>query len=87
MFKVKKIILPDLSEEYDKNYFVLANTVKIKVLKNSDYTISHRPYFAMKDSTHDVFTINPYKKSCVDAAPNNESTITFKEFLEIFNNN
>ena len=86
MFKFKKIVLPNLSEKYNKKYYVITKTINIKILNNSGYNISHKPYFAMKDFTHDVVTINPYKKECVDAAPYNEAAITFKEFLKIFNN-
>lgn len=84
IFNKFKTILPSLTEEYNKNYYVKASTIKTRILRKSGYAIIHRPYFAMKDSTHDVVTINPYKKECIDAAPINESVITFKDFLKIF---
>ena len=76
--------LPALPEEYNRNYYV-ENKAKIgKLLVKSDYTILHRPYFAMKDSTHDVITVNPYTKRAVDAAPVAEKPMTPQEFLALF---
>lgn len=88
---MKKIIkkwkrkLPALSEEYNQKYFVENKAIIRKLLVKSNYTILHRPYFAMKDSTHDVITVNPYTKVAVDAGPIAEQPMTPQEFLELFN--
>ena len=76
--------LPTLSKEYDRKYYVENKSVIGKLLAKSDYTMLHRPYFAMKGSTHDVITVNPHTKVAVDAAPIAEHTMTTQEFLALF---
>ena len=77
-------ILPSLSEKYDKDYYVVTDTVDGALLNRSRYNILHRPYFAMKGSTHTIITLNPHTKSGVDAAPVLAEAISFQEFLELF---
>ena len=76
--------LTTLSKEYDRKYYVENKAVIGKLLVKSDYTILHRPYFAMKDSTHDAITVNPHTKVAVDAAPITEQPMTPQEFLTLF---
>lgn len=76
--------LPALSEEYNRKYFVENKAEIRKLLVKSDYTILHRPYFAMKGSTHNVITVNPHTKVAVDAAPLVEQPLTPQEFLALF---
>lgn len=76
--------LPALSEKYNRKYFVENKTEIRKLLVKSDYTILHRPYFAMKSSTHNVITVNPHTKVAVDAAPLAEQPLTPQEFLALF---
>ena len=59
-------VLPSLPKEYDRNYVV--NSANIAMLERSGYTIYHRPYFAMRGSTHEKWTLNPHTKCGVDAA-------------------
>ncbi len=80
MFKNIINTLPDLPENFNQNYYIKTSTVNIRLLRRSGYKILHRPYFAMKNSTHDAVTINPHKKECVDAAPISADAI----FLMIF---
>ena len=40
-------VLPSLSQDYDKNYIVDADTISRSVLRRSGYVMLHRPYFAM----------------------------------------
>ena len=76
--------LPTLLKEFDKDYYVDSDTIKLRILDHSGYRVLHRPYFSMSGSTHSVWTLNPHKKSGVDAAPIDTETITFNEFLELF---
>lgn len=81
-------ILPPLSEEYNKNYVIDANTVNSKVyklLKLSGYTILHRPYFGMKGCTRKKIGLNPHTKYGVDAAKADDTSIPFSEYLDMFN--
>lgn len=77
-------ILPALSEEFDRNCAVDADTVDIKLLSDSGYRILHRPCFAMKGCTHEKWEINPHRKSGVDAAPTGTPSISFGAFLRFF---
>lgn len=79
-------VLPSLSEEYDKRYYVDADTLDVKLLDRSGYYIAHRAYFAMKGSTHSAWTLNPHRKSGVDAAPVDAEKIAFNDYLELFDN-
>lgn len=77
-------ILPSLPEEYDKNYVVDSDTIKISLLTRSGYVILHRPYFGMKGSTHSKWTLNPFSKTGVDAAEVAAESISFSEYLALF---
>ena len=77
-------ILPTLSEEFDKDYYVDSDTVNCRMLNQSGYRILHRPYFSMKNYTHSAWSLNPYRKSGIDAAPESTATISFDDYLELF---
>ena len=62
-----------------------ANRIDITILNQSGYRVVHRPYFAMKGSTHDKWELNPYTKTGVDAAMKDDDGISFSELLAIFN--
>ena len=79
----KSAKLPPFSEEYDREYYVITRTIPIHTILNSGYKVLHRPYFAMSGSTHELCTINPYKKSVVDAAKVDVQVITFPEFIRL----
>lgn len=79
-------ILPNLTEEFDRNYVVDADTVDANLLHRSGYRMLHRPYFAMMNSTHSKITLNPHTKEGVDAAKDDEPSISFAEFLKLFDN-
>ncbi len=78
-------ILPSLPEEYNRKYVVDSDTIDSGLLDRSGYRILHRPYFAMQGSTHSKWTINPHTKGGVDAAKDEEASISFMEYLELFN--
>ena len=80
-FTKKDFILPDVSEEYDREYYVITETLVMINVSRSGYVAIHRPCFAMRGFTHAVCTVNPYKKSIVDAAPKDAKRITFLEFV------
>lgn len=77
-------VLPKLPEEYNKNYVVDANTIHMRILDDSGYTILHRPYFAMMGSTHSKWQLNPHTRRGVDAAKTADESMSFKEFLDLF---
>ena len=80
-------ILPPLPEEFDKPYVVDVCTMtdhSFFILDRSGYEILHRPYFAMMGSTHSKYTLNPHTKYGVDAAKVDSESISFDEFLELF---
>ncbi len=77
-------VLPSLSQDYDKNYIVDADTISRSVLRRSGYVILHRPYFAMTGSTHEKWQLNPHRKRGVDAAKIVDDSISFDEYLKMF---
>ena len=77
-------ILPSLKEEYNKNYYIKKEDIDFDLLDISGFQIWHRPYFAMQGRTHEIFSINPYTKKVLDAAPLDAQTISFEEFLKIY---
>ena len=79
-----KPVLPALGEEYDRNYIIPAEEVDMYLLSRSGYRCLHRPYFAMKGSSHDLFTINPHTKYIVDAGKEDEEITSFNDFLKLF---
>lgn len=77
-------ILPPLPEEYNKYYVVDSDTVELSRLNKSGYTIVHRPYFSMRNSTHKKWMLNPHTKEGVDAAADDADSMAFSDFLELF---
>ncbi len=77
-------ILPPLSEEYNKSFFVCSDGIDSNLLAKSGYRILHKPYFAMPGNTHGAWTLNPYSKVGTDAAPVQEEKISFEEYLGLF---
>lgn len=84
MDAIKMDILPTLSEEYDKPYYVYVSTIPMELMEKSGYRIFHRPNIAMKGSTRTKWQLNPHTKFGVDAGPEEGTTITFEEYLELF---
>lgn len=81
-----KKTLPALSEEYNKYYVVDSSTVKYAILRRSGYVILHRPYFSMRNSTHEKWQLNPHTKKGIDATEYDAKSMPFCEFLKIFEN-
>ena len=79
-----KRILPSLSEDYNRNYVVDSDTINLRLLDDSGYTVLHRPYFAMMGSTHEKWQLNPHTKGGVDAAKTEEESISFSDYLKLF---
>ena len=76
--------LPWLSEDYNKYYVVDCKGINTGLLRRSGYRILHRPYFAMFDSNHAAWQLNPCTKRGIDAAPDDQTPISFKEYLKMF---
>ena len=76
--------LPELSEEYDRCFALDYDERAILTLKTSKYDFIHTPGFAMKGLTRSKLLVNPHKKYAVDAAKIDVLTITFDEFLKLF---
>ena len=55
-----------------------------KILYDSGYVLLHRPYFAMRGSTHSKYQLNPHTRRGVDAAKVDDPSISFVEFLKLF---
>ena len=82
--KTGKPVLPSLPEAYDRKYYVRTDSIDFDALHRSGYQLLHRPYFAMKGSTHEAYSLNPHTKYGVDAAPDEAEIISFDEYLELF---
>lgn len=80
-----RTILSKADIKYNKTFVVNRDSIDATILDQSGYRILHRPYFAMKGSTHDKWELNPYTKTGVDAAMKEEDGISFSELLTIFN--
>lgn len=76
--------LPELTEEYDRCFALDYDDKAILTLKTSKYDFIHTPGFAMKGLTRSKLLVNPHKKYAVDAAKIDAPTITFDEFLKLF---
>ena len=76
--------LPELSEAYDRYFALDCDEKTILTLKTSKYDFIHTPGFAMKGLTRSKLLVNPHKKYAVDAAKIDVLTITFDEFLKLF---
>lgn len=79
--------LPKTSESLNKDFIIYREDIDYKLLEYSGYRIWHRPYFGMKGSTHEKWTINPYTRYALDAAKIESDAITFSEFVKILNSN
>ena len=82
-------ILPTLPIEFDKNYAVNAEEINknvLEFLEKSGYKVIHCSYFSMYNRTRRNYSINPYKKYVMDAAKIDSIAISFKSFLELFEN-
>lgn len=80
-----RIILSKADIKYNKTFVVNRDSIDVTILDQSGYRIVHRPYFAMRGSTHDKWELNPYSKTGVDAAMKEEDGINFEEFIRISN--
>ena len=76
-----RTILPKADIKYNKTFVVNRDSIDATILDQSGYRILHRPYFAMKESTHNKWELNPYTKSGVDAANRDEDGISFEEYV------
>ena len=54
------------------------------MIHRSDFRILHRPWFAMPGQTHSLIELNPHKKEGVDAGSVNAKTISFTDFLKLY---
>ena len=66
-----------------KEYIVPVNNKILSIICKDGYRILHRPYFAMKGCTHDLYTLHPLSKCGVDAAKVGSANITSEEFLRL----
>ena len=76
--------LPKLSEKYDMCYVVDYDKQTVLSLNLSRYKFIHTPGFAMKGRTRSKLLINPHQKYAVDAAKIEAPSVTFDEFLTLF---
>lgn len=71
-------------KDYDKEYYLRASDIPTAYMKLSGYRLLHCPYFAMQDSTHAICTINPFRKTLVDAGPIGATLTTWNDFYNTF---
>ena len=76
--------LPVLGKEYDQTYTIPSDEIDWKMIHRSDFRILHRPWFAMPGQTHSLIELNPHKKEGVDAGSVNAKTISFTDFLKLY---
>lgn len=82
-------ILPKLSVEFDKDFAETAESINksaLGLLEKSGYKVIHCSYFSIYNRTRRNYSINPYKKYVMDAAKIDSIAISFKSFLELFEN-
>lgn len=77
-------VLPRLSADFNRDYYVSYDTVDFGLLRFSSYRILHVLYYSMNGKTHNVFILNPYSKQGKDAAPADAEPISFEVFLGLF---
>ena len=77
-------ILPPLGEEFDRDFAIPSEEIDDDLLRQSGYVILHRPYFSMRGYTHNLWRINPCRKSGVDAAKTGAEVTSFQDFLKLF---
>ena len=71
-------------KDFDKEYYLRASDIPTAYIKLSGYRLLHRPYFAMQDSTHAICTVNPFRKTLVDAGPIGAALTTWSNFYNTF---
>ncbi len=76
--------LPRLSKEFDRCYVVDYDLNGIEILNKSKYKFLHHIGAEMKGYTRSKLEINPYEKCVIDAAKTDSPSITFDEFLKLF---
>ena len=81
---LRRRVLPALGKEYDRVFTIPAREIDFNLLLRSGYEFVHRPYFAMRDSTHSLCEINPHTKYGVDAGKDNAEPTSFRAFLALF---
>ena len=66
----KRRTLPQLPDEFDKEYVVDVDTMtdrSFSLLRRSGYVILHRPYFAMCGSTHKKESPHKTRGQCCES--------------------
>ena len=81
---VRITVLPALSCDHNKYYAVLKDDISLPLLKRSGYTLNHKPNLTMIGYTRKTWLLNPHTKAALDAAPENDRPVTFKEYLNLF---
>ena len=77
-------VLYRLSNKYDKEYIVKSEGIDKQVLINSGYGI-HPVDVQYNDGwTKELWSLNPFQKRAFDASKINEMSITFEEYLNMF---
>lgn len=71
-------------KDFDREYYLRASDIPTAFMELSGYRLAHRPYFAMKNSTHAICTVNPFRKTLVDAGPIGATLTTWDDFYNAF---
>ena len=78
-------ILPSLPEKYNRYYVVDKASIQVDMLTKSEYKIAHRPYFGLNGNTPDKWQLNPCTKEGIDCGPAEAETMSFENYLALFN--
>lgn len=80
-----KQLLPIVSEEFDKDFIVDADTVNITLLSKNGYTI-HRVSTYTNYGNPAYWTLNPYKRTAIEGAKDTSNAMIFSDYLDQFSN-
>lgn len=81
-----KLVLPIVSEEFNKDYIIDADTVNIALLDKNGYTIHRRASTYTDYRIHGYWTLNPYKRTAIEGAKDATNAIIFSDYLAQFSN-
>ena len=75
------------NKDFEDKYFINKEELtseRFKYLYANGYDIRHDWYLAMNGKTHEIYTLYPKRKYGLDAAPIASRTISFEEFIKLF---
>ncbi len=83
-FEVQAVMEKADTTAAPQTYYVKINDDVREMLAKDCFDDRHRPYFAMKGSTHTVYTVKPFTREYIDAAPDDADYISAEEFISLY---